>query len=98
MAAGYLTLRNTTSEDITINKVTSPQLKSVEMHESILDDGISRMYALPEIVIPPGGAVSFEAGGKHLMLQYPPEIPETVTLQFHSGTAMLLSIIVTTEE
>ena len=92
MGAGYLTLRNTTSQRIRIDRVSSPDLESVAMHESVLEDGISRMYELPEVVILPGRSVSFEAGSKHLMIQYPVDARDTITLQFYSGKAMLLSI------
>lgn len=98
MGAGYLTLRNTSSQEIRIDKVSSPDLESVAMHESVLEDGISRMYELQEVNILPGQSVSFEAGGKHLMIQYPVDARDTVTLQFYSGTAMLLSINVKPEE
>ncbi len=92
MGAGYLTLRNTSSQRIRIDNVSSPDLESVAMHESVLEDGIARMYELPEIVILPGRSVSFEAGGKHLMIRYPVDTHDTITLQFYSGKAMLLSI------
>jgi copper(I)-binding protein len=96
--AGYLTLRNTTGEPIRIDRVASPELAAVAMHESVLEDGTSRMHALPEIVVLPHSEVVFEAGGKHLMLTYSAATPETVTLQFFAGPAMLLSVQANTVE
>jgi copper(I)-binding protein len=93
MRAGYLTLTNNTDATITIDQVTSPEFGSVEMHETILEDGIAKMRAMPSLSIPAGESAHFERGGKHLMLMQADENIETVTLQFHSGTALLLSVI-----
>jgi len=96
--AGYLTLRNTTSQKIAISKVTSPDFKSVTMHESVLEDGISRMYELQEVVILPGRSVTLEPGGMHLMIRHRVETPAQATLQFYAGEAMMLSLDVVLEE
>ncbi len=97
MGAGYFTLRNTTSQRIAISRVSSPDFASVSMHESVLEDGISRMYELQEVVILPGQSVTFEPGGKHLMIRHAIETPARVTLQFYAGDAMLLSLDVAPE-
>jgi copper(I)-binding protein len=98
MGAGYLTLRNTTSQKIVISRVSSPDFESVKMHESVLEDGISRMYELQEVVILSGRSVTFEPGGKHLMMRHPVDTPARVTLQFYAGKAMILSLDVVPEE
>lgn len=92
MGAGYLSLSNTTSQTILITKVLSPNFDSVEMHESVLEDGVSRMYKLDELVILPGRTVHFEPGGKHLMLRQPTGTMGVITLQFYAGDALILSI------
>ncbi len=98
MGAGYLTLKNNSGQPIEITRVHSPELKSVEMHESVLEDGVSRMLKLQEVIILPGQSVSFEPGGKHLMLRYPATIPTQVTLQFYAEETLLLSVSATVEE
>ena len=98
MTSGYLTLQNNSGDDITIDSVTSPQFGRVEMHESVLEDGVSRMKALPRVVVPAGGTVEFKPGGKHLMLMRPGEELEAVTLAFHSGDAVLLTVNVSAGE
>ena len=98
MAAAYLSLTNASSQQILISDVRSPNLESVDMHESVLDDGISRMRNLAEIEILPGQTVRFEPGGKHLMLRYPLNNPDVVTLQFYNDDALLLSVDITTED
>ena len=92
MSAGYLTLHNNTSEPITITRVSSPQFGSVEMHETVIRDGISRMVALDEVSIPAGQSVDFEPGAKHLMLMRPAGELTSVALEFYSGPNLLLSV------
>jgi copper(I)-binding protein len=92
MGAGYLTLENNSEKPISITRVHSPELVSVEMHESVLEDGVSRMYKLQEVVILPGQSVRFEPGGKHLMLRYRATIPARVTLQFYAEETLMLSL------
>jgi hypothetical protein len=92
MSAGYLTLTNNSDQPISITRVHSAQLESVEMHESVLEDGVSRMYKLKEVAILPGHSVNFRPGGKHLMLRYGTAIPAELTLQFYAGETLLLSV------
>ena len=92
MSAGYLTLTNNTEQSIIITHVTSPQFGSVELHESVLEDGVSRMYALGNLTILPGHTVRFEPGGKHLMLMRPSIGADEITLDFHAGKAVILTI------
>lgn len=92
MTAGYLTLTNNTSEQITITKVTSPEFHAVQMHESVIADGIVRMRPLDEVTIQPGGSVDFEPGARHLMLIQPTGETDNVTLEFIAGEATVLTI------
>lgn len=94
MTAGYLTLTNNTTQAINISQVTSPQFGSVEMHESVIEDGMARMYPLGELTVLAGKAVIFEPGGKHLMLMRPIGEFETVTLEFHADESIVLTVSV----
>lgn len=97
MSAGYLTLRNDGNAPITITAVTSPQFESVELHETIDEDGISRMTKLPELTIPPASQVELAPGGKHLMLMSPTGPLETVALEFYSGETVVLTVDISPE-
>ena len=97
MSAGYFTLTNNGDEPLTITHVSSPQFEAVEMHETIVEDGISRMKPLGDLAIPPSSSVVFEPGGKHLMLMRPRDDLETVSLAIHTGDAIVLTINVTPE-
>ena len=98
MAAGYLTLRNNTAQPIIISHVASPQFESVEMHESVIEDGMARMYALGEMTILAKSSVVFQPGGKHLMLMRPIGDFDAVTLDFYAGKAVILTVNVALTE
>ena len=92
MAAGYLEISNHSGSDIRITRVTSPQYGSVEIHETIVEDGIARMREIPVLEIADGETVVFERGGRHLMLMKPVGTPGTITHNFHSDDVLLLSV------
>jgi len=72
--------------------VTSPQFGAVELHESTVEDGVARMRAIPELVVPAHGTATLERGGKHLMLMAPGGDSDDVSLNFYDGDQLLLSI------
>ena len=92
MAAGYLEITNRSGAPIEIDRVSSPEYGSVEMHETVIEDGIARMREIPVLEIADGDTAVFERGGKHLMLMRPVGAPESVTLNFYSGEVLILSI------
>jgi copper(I)-binding protein len=92
MSAGYLTFTNNSAQSITLTHVTSPQFGAVEMHESVVEDGMARMYPLGDLTILAGTTVQFEPGGKHLMLMRPVGEFESVTLEFHADNAVILTL------
>lgn len=92
MSAGFFILTNNTDEVISITGVNSPQFTRVEIHETTLTDGVSRMRELDVLEVPAHGSVVLERGGKHLMLIQARDIGDSVTLQFLSGDAPVLSV------
>lgn len=92
MSAAYLSLTNNTDETIRISRVSSVQYASVQIHESVVEDGIARMRALPVLEIPAGATVRLERGGKHLMLSRPSATASTVTLQFLADDEPILTV------
>ena len=68
-AAIYLTLHNPGVTDQTLVRVSSPQARTLELHETTTDaQGVSRMAPLKEVIIPAGGKVALTPGGKHIMV------------------------------
>ena len=92
MGAGYLTLTNNTEDPITITKVTSPQYDAVEMHESVVENGIAKMRPLDSVTVPAHGSVAFEPGARHLMLIRPTGSGAGVTLHFMAGDSRVLTV------
>ena len=92
MSAGYLTLKNNTGTAIVVTQVQSPQFARVEIHETTIEDGISKMRALDSLTVPANGSARLERGGKHLMLLQARDLKDSVTLQLMSGETLLLSV------
>ncbi len=92
MSAGFLVLTNNTDEVVRITGVTSPQFGSVEIHETTIEDGISRMRELDELVVPARGSVTLQRGGKHLMLMRAAELKDSVTLELMTDGVPVLTI------
>ncbi len=95
--AGYLTLINVGSEDLTLVKLESPAFETVELHEMAMTGGLMKMRELSEVVVPAGGQARFEPGGRHLMLKGPERHlaeGQTVdlTLTFSSGRRQTVSV------
>lgn len=93
VAVGYLTLSNGTDGDLTIGSARSPQFDRVEFHESIETDGVAQMRRIPSLVVPAGGTLKLEPGGRHLMLIGPDDgmVPgRSVSIVFESATGEVI--------
>jgi copper(I)-binding protein len=71
MLAGFGTIRNDCAEAVTIVAASSPAFADVSIHETRIVDGVSRMRAMPELVVAPGTSATLAPGGLHLMLMQP---------------------------
>ena len=98
VAAGYLVLENHSDQPITIEKATSPQFASIEMHQTVIQDDVARMVSLPSLIVDRQSSVVFEPGGKHLMMSdSSKEIAagRPVTIEFHYDINGLLIVATT---
>ena len=69
VGVGYVMLHNTGKQPRVLVAAASPVAGAVEMHESRLaNSGLAEMRPLRKLVVPAGGALTFEPSGKHLML------------------------------
>lgn len=85
MLAGFGRVENGCPAPATIVAADSQAFGSVELHETRLADGISRMRAVPELRIAPQDAAEMKPGGLHLMLMRPDrqlEIGDSVDVAF----------------
>jgi periplasmic copper chaperone A len=71
MMAGFGRIVNHCSTPVTILSARSPSFGSVELHETRVVDGVSRMRAVPELRLAPDGSAVLKPGGMHLMLMQP---------------------------
>ncbi len=71
MLAGYATVRNACSKPIGLAGVGSADFAMSRMHETVVQNGMSRMRHARSMVLPALGLVEFKPGGKHLMLMHP---------------------------
>jgi periplasmic copper chaperone A len=88
----YLTLHNEGPTTLLVARVTSPEFASVEMHATVVGNGMAEMIPIDAITIAEESAVDFAAGGRHLMLTDPVQAlapGDEVTLEFHYGDRSL---------
>ncbi len=71
MTAGFGRLINHTDHQLEITAFTSPSYGDVSLHQTVIENGVSRMREVPGLSIPPGGEVELAPGGYHLMLMMP---------------------------
>ncbi len=77
LRAGYMSIYNPGSQNISILSISSDKFASVQVHQTIEQDGIMRMEQVPALLIGPGTRLDLEPGGIHLMMMQPlqPTLP-----------------------
>lgn len=86
VTAGYLTLKNTSQEPVSLVSVTSPGFASVELHDHVQHDGLMKMQKQSAVELPVGKEVVFQPGSLHLMLfdaQQALRIGDSISLTLH---------------
>lgn len=71
MMAAFGRIVNRCPMPVTIVAARSPSFGSVELHETRIVDGVSRMRPVPRLRLAPDGAAVLKPGGMHLMLMRP---------------------------
>lgn len=71
VSVAYMSIRNNTQADMVIGSIRSPQFASVNMHETRIVDGISKMTKVETVRIPARSTLELAEGGLHLMLTKP---------------------------
>lgn len=71
MMAGFARIVNRCPTPATIVSARSPSFGGVELHETRVVDGVSRMRPVPQLRLAPDGAAVLKPGGMHLMLMRP---------------------------
>jgi periplasmic copper chaperone A len=66
--AAYFTIVNRAKHSDTLVSLTTPAAAMAELHQTTVENGLSRMHAAGQIAIAPGQAVKADPGGLHVML------------------------------
>lgn len=95
--AAYMQISNLTDSDLTITGITSPDFEAVDLHRTVVEDGVAQMRPVPELTIPAAGSISLEPGGLHLML-FDPVRPlqqgDSVALVLHRSDDICITLSV----
>lgn len=86
---GYLMVMNSGTEDDTLIAIESPAVEKVELHQSVVTDGVARMTPMTDgLPVPAGQSVWLGDDGSHAMFIRPDrryqegdEIPATLVFE-----------------
>jgi copper(I)-binding protein len=97
--AGYLVIENPRSRPVALVGAASPIAGRVEIHETVVTDGLASMERRDRLEIAPGGRLVLEPGGAHLMFIEPSAVPADsqlvpVELLFESGERVAVELVV----
>ncbi|MSQ80308.1 MAG: copper chaperone PCu(A)C [Candidatus Methylopumilus sp.] len=84
MSVAYMSLLS--HEDLTLTEITSSKIKTIEMHNTIIDKGIIKMRMMDQIKITHDQIFKFKSGENHLMLmdfKGPLKSGQKINLTFH---------------
>jgi len=71
MMAGFARVVNPCTSGVVVTGARSEAFARVELHETSVVDGVSRMRAVAEVPVAAGGETVMRPGGLHLMLMEP---------------------------
>lgn len=91
--AGYLELRNDGDQAVIITGAHSPAFRLVEIHRSVMRDGMMHMIRESRLAVPAHAKLNFAPGGYHLMMIDPrktlkPGDRVALTLKLANGTTL----------
>jgi copper(I)-binding protein len=99
VVAGYMTLVNESEISQHVVGAASPGFGMIEMHRTVVADGMARMEEQARLTVEPGAKLSLEPGGYHLMLMMPMSVPKIgdqveITLELEGGETVDVIAIV----
>lgn len=69
--AGYAVVRNPCNAAMTVTDAISSVFVMGMIHETLVENGVSRMRHVASLSLPAKGELVFAPGGRHLMLMHP---------------------------
>ncbi len=67
-AAAYFTVRNAGGTADRLRGVATPVAARAELHDHIVENGVTKMRRVPQVAIPANETVHLSPGGMHVML------------------------------
>ncbi len=67
-SAAFMLISNQTDQPIALASAKSDVAERVEIHQSLMEDGVMKMRQLPSLTIPANGQIELKPGGFHIML------------------------------
>jgi copper(I)-binding protein len=94
-SVAYMTLQNHSQNAVVLRGAHSALFARVEMHETVIADGVAHMRALESLRIDARSSVEFAVGGRHIMLIEPNGAlgagdPVSLELRYDDGGLLLL--------
>jgi copper(I)-binding protein len=93
--AAYMVISNRGADTATIGTIESPDFERIEVHRTLVEDGVARMVPVEALQIAAAEQVTLEPGGMHLML-YHPKRPlregDSVTLELQQSAAACIRV------
>ncbi len=94
--AGYLTIHNLNSEDLSLNKAVSEDFGRIEFHQSLEEDGVYKMIPHTHLNIPANGKLALAPASYHLMMIDPKRTltaGDEVTLSLNFSADLTMTIV-----
>jgi copper(I)-binding protein len=97
--AGYMTIHNPQAQAVSIVQIHSDSFASVEIHRTLMQDGMMRMEQVRDLTIAAGETVQLAPGGLHLMMMQPvqptrPGETHRIILEYNDGSTQELEMTV----
>lgn len=71
MLAAYVSIENTTEQNLTLKGAFAPDFKMTEIHKTVEIDGMLKMREQQNLELPQHSVLVMEPGGLHIMLMMP---------------------------
>jgi copper(I)-binding protein len=97
MLAGYMVVNNSSDEARSIVSASGEDFGYIELHRSMIKDGMARMIPQENIPVPAKGSVELKPGDYHLMLMQPKKDlkageTSTLTIVMDNGEKITLDV------
>lgn len=97
--AAFMVLHNSSPDQITVTAFSSPLCNRIEIHRTVMHEGVAHMQRTERLVVEAGDTVVLETGGYHLMLfmtSSPPQegkqIPIIIDIAGHAPLTVLVPV------